>query len=44
MRGRISGFSVERLFDILNLLGHDVEVRVSEEERAPEEAHTQVVA
>lgn len=43
MRGRLAGFSVERLFDILNRLGHKVEVRISQEEYAPEEAHTLVV-
>jgi predicted XRE-type DNA-binding protein len=43
MCGRLSGFSVERLFDIVNRLGHNVEVRISEEECAPEEAHTMIV-
>ena len=40
MRGRLSEFSIERLFEILNRLGHKVEVRISEEECAPKEAHT----
>ena len=43
MRGRLSGFSVERLFDILNRLGHSVEVRISKRESPPEKAHTLVV-
>lgn len=42
MRGRLSGFSVERLFDILNRLGHNIEVHISEEEYAPDETHTVV--
>lgn len=44
MRGRLAGFSVERLFGILNRLGHNVEVRISEKEYAPEEAQTIVIA
>jgi predicted XRE-type DNA-binding protein len=44
MRGRLAGFSVERLFGLLNRLGHNVEVRVSEEEHEPEETCTTVVA
>lgn len=43
MRGRLSGFSVERLFDILNRLGHNIEVHISKEEYAPDETHTVVV-
>src|SRR5215204_655348 len=44
MRGRLAGFSAERLFGILNRLGHNVEVRISEEEHEPEETYTSVVA
>jgi predicted XRE-type DNA-binding protein len=44
MRGRLAGFSVERLFGILNRLGHNVEVRISEEEHEPEDTYTTVVA
>lgn len=44
MRGRLAGFSVERLFGILNKLGHNVEVRISEEEHEPEDTYTMVVA
>ncbi len=42
LRGRLNGFSVDRLFNILNRLGHNVEVRISAEEHAPEDAHTLV--
>ena len=38
LRGRLNGFSVERLLTILQRLGHDVEVRISAAERNPEEA------
>lgn len=44
IRGRLSGFSVERLFSILNKLGHNVEVRISEEEHEPKDTYTAVVA
>jgi predicted XRE-type DNA-binding protein len=44
MRGQLAGFSAERLFGILNRLGHNVEVRISEEEHEPEETYTSVVA
>jgi predicted XRE-type DNA-binding protein len=37
LRGRLAGFSVDRLLTILNRLGHTVEVRIQEEEQAPEE-------
>jgi len=43
LRGRLSGFSADRLFAILNHLGHSVEVRISAKERAPEKAHTRVM-
>jgi len=42
LRGRLSGFSIDRLLDILNRLGHTVEVRVREEET--EDARTLLVA
>ena len=42
LRSRFSGFSVERLFEILNRLGHKVEVRISAKECAPEQARTSV--
>lgn len=43
LRGRLSEFSVERLLTMLNRLGHDVEVRISAEEHAPEESHLLVM-
>ena len=43
LRGQLSGFSADRLFAILNRLGHSVEVRISATERAPERSHTRVV-
>lgn len=43
LRGQLSGFSVDRLFAILNRLGHSVEVRISAKERAPEKSHTRVL-
>ena len=43
MSGHFSGFSVDRLFAILNRLGHSVEVRISAKERAPEKSHTRVL-
>lgn len=42
LRGHLSGFSVDRLFAILNRIGHSVEVRISAKERAPEKSHTRV--
>jgi len=38
LRGRLSGFSVDRLLSILNRLGHSVEVRISAEEYEREKA------
>jgi predicted XRE-type DNA-binding protein len=43
LRGQLSGFSSDRLFAILNRLGHSVEVRISPKERAPEKSHTRVM-
>lgn len=42
-RGRLSGFSADRLFAILNRLGHSVEVRISTKERAPGKTRTRVL-
>ena len=42
LRGRLSGFSVDRLLSILNRLGHSVEVRISAEEHDPDKAQTLV--
>lgn len=43
LRGRLSGFSADRLFAVLNRLGHSVEVRISAKERAPEKTHNRVL-
>jgi predicted XRE-type DNA-binding protein len=43
LRGQLSGFSVDRLFAVLNRLGHSVEVRISSKEQAPEKSHTCVM-
>jgi predicted XRE-type DNA-binding protein len=43
LRGEWSGFSADRLFAILNRLGHSVEVRISARERDPEKSHTRVM-
>ena len=43
LRGQLSGFSADRLFAVLNRLGHSVEVRISPKERAPEKSHTRVM-
>lgn len=43
LRGQLSGFSADRLFAILNRLGHSVEVRISAVERPPEKSHTRVL-
>jgi predicted XRE-type DNA-binding protein len=43
LRGQLSGFSADRLFSVLNRLGHSVEVRISAKERAPEKSHTRVM-
>ncbi len=43
LRGHLSGFSADRLFAVLNRLGHSVEVRISAKERAPEKSHTRVM-
>ena len=43
LRGQLSGFSADRLFAILNRLGHSIEVRISSTERAPGKSHTRVM-
>lgn len=43
LRGQLSGFSADRLFTMLNRLGHSVEVRISPRERSPEKSHTHVM-
>ena len=42
LRGRLAGFSVDRLLSILNRLGHSIEVRISAEEYDPDEAQSLV--
>jgi predicted XRE-type DNA-binding protein len=42
LRGRLVGFSVDRLLNILNRLGHNVEVRIYAAEYDPEEVQTLV--
>lgn len=42
LRGRWAGFSVDRLLNILNRLGHSIEVRISAEEDDHAEAQTLV--
>ena len=42
LRGRLGGFSVDRLLTILNRLGHTVELHIRAEEQAPEEAQLRV--
>lgn len=43
LRGQLSGYSLERLFSILNKLGRKIEIRVSSTEYSPDEAHTSVM-
>jgi predicted XRE-type DNA-binding protein len=43
LRGQLSGFSADRLFAIVNRLGHSVEVRISAREQPPEKSHTRVM-
>lgn len=42
LRGRLAGFSVDRLLSILNRIGHSVEVPISAKEYDPDEAQTLV--
>ena len=44
LRGKLSGFSTERLFRFLNALGSDVEIRVTTKSRSDSQAQTRVVA
>ena len=43
LRGHLDGFSADRLFSILNRLGHSIEVRISAKERPPGKSHTRVL-
>jgi predicted XRE-type DNA-binding protein len=42
MRGRLSGYSIERLTRLLNALGHDVEIRVRPVLGGREKGHLRV--
>lgn len=44
LRGKLSGFSTERLFRFLNALGSDVEIRVTTKSCSNSQARTRVVA
>jgi predicted XRE-type DNA-binding protein len=44
LRGKLSGFSTERLFRFLNALGSDVEIRVTVHSAAQSKAQTRVIA
>jgi predicted XRE-type DNA-binding protein len=43
IRGKLSGFSTERLFRFLNALGHDVEIVVKRKSKSRKEARITVV-
>ena len=43
LRGHLDGFSADRLFAILNRLGHSIEIRISVKECAPEKSYTRVI-
>lgn len=44
LRGEFLSVSSDKLFDILNRLGHRIEIRVVEEKSLPENARTTLVA
>jgi len=44
IRGRLSGFSMERLFHYLNALGQDVQIVVKPKPRSRQQAHLRVAA
>ena len=44
VRGRLAGFSAERLFRFLNALGHDIEIVVKQKPRSRKRAHVTVVS
>jgi predicted XRE-type DNA-binding protein len=44
MRGRLRGFSMERLFHFLNALGRDVQIVVKAKPRSRQQAHLRVAA
>jgi len=44
IRGRLSGFSLERLFHFLNALGRDVQIVVKAKSRSRQQSHLRVTA
>ena len=44
MRGKLSGFSIDRLFRFLNALGSNVEIRITPNLKPNLQAETQIVA
>jgi predicted XRE-type DNA-binding protein len=44
MRGKLSGFSLERLFHFLNALGRDIQIVVKPKPRSRQHAHLRVAA
>lgn len=40
LRGRLAGFSIDRMFRILNRLGHRIEVKISRRKTSPDNATT----
>jgi predicted XRE-type DNA-binding protein len=43
-RGKLSGFSMERLFHFMNALGRDVQITVKAKPRSRQQAHLKVTA
>lgn len=43
IRGKLSGFSTDRLFKFLNALGRDVQIVIKQKPRARRRGHTSVV-
>jgi predicted XRE-type DNA-binding protein len=43
-RGKLSGFSMERMFHFLNALGSDVQITVKPKPRSRQQAHLKVTA
>ena len=44
VRGRLSGFSIERLFRFLNTLGSSIEIRIIPNEQPNNQAQTRIVS
>ena len=44
VRGRLAGFSTERLFRFLNALGRDIEIVIKEKPRSSERAQVTVIS